>query len=79
MNLRINAESSTFHSMMDEQSLSNDTRENTSDQPAYAFSEVATLNGDDYLFQPQKQFGRAYHKDDILVFHITVTGKITNH
>lgn len=70
MNLRINAESSGLH--IDE-SMSNDTRENSSDQPAYAFSEVATLNGDDYTFQPQSQFGRAYHKDDILVFHITVT------
>lgn len=56
-----------------DESMSNDTRENSSDQPAYAFSEVATLNGENYNFQPQDQFGRAYHKDDILVFHITVT------
>lgn len=70
MNLRIHAESSGMH--VDE-SMSNDTRENSSDQPAYAFSEVATLNGENYTFQAQDQFGRVYQKDDILVFHITVT------
>jgi len=37
MNLRINAESSGLHAIMEE-SLSNDTRENAMDQPAYAFS-----------------------------------------
>lgn len=73
MNLRINAESSGLHAVM-EDSISNDTRENTTDDAAYAFSEVATLNGDNnYVFQLQEQFGRAYNKDDILVFHITVT------
>lgn len=72
MNLRINAESSNLHSVM-ENSLSNDTRENASDQPAYAFTEVATLNGDDFKFQLQDQFGRAYRSGDILVFHVTVT------
>lgn len=72
MNLRINAESSSLHAIMEE-SLSNDTRENASDQPAYAFSEVATLNGDDFTFRTQEQFGRSYQKDDILLFHITVT------
>lgn len=71
MNLRINAESSSLHAIMEE-SLSNDTRENTNDQPAYALTEVATLNGDDYLFTNQQQFGRAYKKDDVLVFHVTV-------
>ena len=58
---------------VEDSSVSNDTKENTTDQPAYAFSEVATLNNDEFTFQPQQQFGRAYHKDDILVFHITVT------
>lgn len=72
MNLRINAESSNRHPVMEE-SLSNDTHENGSDQPAYAFSEVATLNREDYIFHSQEQFGRAYQTDDILVFHITVT------
>lgn len=70
MNLRINAESS--NALIDE-SLSNDTRENASDSPAYAFSEVGTLNGDEFVFKQQEQFGRAYKKDDNLVFHITVT------
>ena len=70
MNLRISNENSA--TMVDE-SLSNDTRDNSTDQPAYAFSEVATLNAENYLFQPQEQFGRAYRKDDILIFHITVS------
>lgn len=70
MNLRINAESSNA---LIEESLSNDTRENATDSPAYAFSEVGTLNGDEFVFQQQDQFGRAYKRDDILVFHITVT------
>jgi glycerophosphocholine phosphodiesterase GPCPD1 len=70
MNLRINAESSSI----DDCSMSNDTRENQNDQPAYAFSEVATFNSDDdFHFQPQEQFGRAYRKDDIMVFNVTVT------
>lgn len=74
MNLRINAESS-IHSILEDASLSNDTRENASDQPAYAFSEVATLNGEhpNYQFHQQEQFGRAYNQNDILVFHVTVT------
>lgn len=72
MNLRISAESSSMHPM--EESMSNDTLGNGTDQPAYAFSEVATLNGSlDWKFQPQEQFGRAYNADDILVFNITVT------
>lgn len=70
MNLRINAESSG--AQIDD-SMSNDTRENGSDQPAYAFSEVATLNKGEFTFAPQEQFGRAYQADDILVFHITVS------
>jgi glycerophosphocholine phosphodiesterase GPCPD1 len=69
MNLRINAETNLQSALMEE-SLSN---ENTADQPAYSFCEVATLNGDNYYFQQQEQFGRAYNKDDILVFHVTVT------
>lgn len=73
MNLRISAESAcSLHSFIEE-SLSNDTRENATDQPAYAFSEVATLNSNQYLFQQQEQFGRAYKPNDILLFHITVT------
>lgn len=70
MNLRIHAENSTV--TMDE-SLSNDTRENSTDQPAYAFCEVATLNGANYIFEPQEQFGRAYNPDDFMVFNITIT------
>lgn len=72
MNLRINAESSSnLHAVMEE-SLSNDTRENPTDQQAFALTEVATLNGDEYLFTQQDQFGRAYKSGEMLVFHITV-------
>jgi len=31
------------------------------------------LNGVEYVFEQQEQFGRAYNPNDILVFHITVT------
>ncbi|XP_070501994.1 glycerophosphocholine phosphodiesterase GPCPD1-like [Chironomus tepperi] len=72
MNLRINAESSNLNAIMDE-SLSNDTRENATDTPAYAFTEVATINGDEYMYTKQEQFGRAYKNDDVLTFHVTVT------
>jgi glycerophosphocholine phosphodiesterase GPCPD1 len=72
LNLRINAESSTLNATMDE-SCSNDTRENQTDTPAYAFTEVATVNGDDYLYTKQEQFGRVYKNDDVLTFHVTVT------
>lgn len=40
---------------------------------AYAITEVATLNGENFRFVPQEQFGRAYHPDDVLAFHLTVT------
>lgn len=58
MNLRINAESSSAIIANTEESLESggDTRENA-DTHAYAFSEVATLNGsgDDFLFKQQDQ------------------------
>lgn len=69
MNLRINAES---QNLTGEESLSNDTRENGGDIPAYALTEVATLNATNYSFETQQQFGRAYHPNDILVFNVTV-------
>lgn len=71
MNLRINDESQNMLSNFEE-SLSNDTRDNNSEQ-AYAFSEVATLNSLNYSFEQQSQFGRAYEQNDILLFNITVT------
>ena len=71
MNLRINAESSSISNM--EESLSNDTKENGSEQIAYALTEVATLNTSHYNFEQQEQFGRAYSPDDILLFNVTVT------
>jgi hypothetical protein len=59
MNLRINAESSSASFLASpEESLESggDTRENA-DNHAYAFSEVATLNGsgEDFLFKQQDQ------------------------
>lgn len=59
MNLRISNESSSMQ-ISTEESLESygdsNTRENN-DSVAYAFTEVATLNGkgDDYLFQQQEQ------------------------
>lgn len=75
MNLR-NSESSSanFHANTEESLESGgDTRENA-DNLAYAFSEVATLNGsgDEFIFRQQDQFGRAYNPNDIIIFHITV-------
>jgi hypothetical protein len=59
MNLRINAESSGVHVNAEESLESygdSNTRENT-DSIAYAFTEVATLNGkdDEYIFRQQEQ------------------------
>lgn len=54
----LNAETSSMHATPEEslESYGDSTREN-SDNIAYAFSEVATLNGsgDDYLFKQQEQ------------------------
>lgn len=71
MNLRINAETSNISNI--EESLSNDTKENGSEQVAYALTEVATLNSSQYNFEQQEQFGRAYNTNDILIFNVTVT------
>lgn len=79
MNLRINAtESSAYgHSTAQvdvEDSMSNDTRENGgTEQPVYAFAEVATLKSATNIFEPQTQFGRPYHQDDIMIFNVTVS------
>lgn len=58
MNLRISAESSSMHVNAEEslESYGDNTREN-SDTVAYAFTEVATLNGkdDEFLFKQQEQ------------------------
>lgn len=54
-------------------SISNDTRDNTSDQLAHAFVEVATLNREHCLFETQEQFGRIYEPDDYLIFNCTVS------
>lgn len=76
MNLRINATESHGHSSAPfevEDSMSNDTRENGStEQPVYAFAEVASLKSTTNVFEPQAQFGRPYHQDDILIFNVTV-------
>lgn len=74
MNLRINAtDSSLNHAAHFEDSLSNDTRENGStEQPVYAFAEVATLKSSSSIFETQSQFGRPYNNDDIMIFNVSV-------
>lgn len=74
MNLRINSTESSIHGHFDaEDSVSNDTRENgVTDQPVYAFAEVATLKSATNVLEPQPQFGRPYHQDDIMIFNVTV-------
>lgn len=42
-----------------------------SSQTPHAFTEVATLNGGDFTFSPQDQFGKEYKQDDVLVFNAT--------
>uniref|UniRef100_A0A7G3AJJ2 GP-PDE domain-containing protein n=1 Tax=Lutzomyia longipalpis TaxID=7200 RepID=A0A7G3AJJ2_LUTLO len=72
MNLRVSSEAQDIAALLEE-SLSNDTRENGTEQPAYAFTECVSLCSDEAKLEPVSQFGRAYHPDDILIFHITVT------
>lgn len=55
-----------------EESLSNDTRENGIEQPAYAIAEVVTLKYPTSSIESQAQFGRAYHQDDFLIFNVIV-------
>lgn len=71
MNLRVNSESSSLNNVHDD-SLSNDTRDNITEQPAYAFAEVVTLKYPTSVVEPQSQFGRPYQPDDILIFNVTV-------
>lgn len=72
MNLRIANETSSISTVLDD-SLSNDTRENGTEQlPSYAFAEVVTLKYPHCIIEPQLQFGRPYNPDDILVFNVTV-------
>lgn len=67
----MNANDSTSH--VNDDSLSNDTRENgANEQPVYAFAEVATLNSTEMTFEPQTQFGRPYQPDDIMLFNVCV-------
>ncbi|XP_031623352.1 glycerophosphocholine phosphodiesterase GPCPD1-like [Contarinia nasturtii] len=76
MNLRINSADTSAHGHSTfevEDSMSNDTRENGStEQPVYAFAEVATLKSTNNVFEQQTQFGRPYHQDDILIFNVSV-------
>lgn len=74
MNLRIN-DASHVHAAANytDDSLSNDTRENGStEQPVYAFAEVATLKSASSVYEAQSQFGRPYEKDDIMIFNVSV-------
>lgn len=54
-------------------SISNDTRDNTTDQPAYAFTEMTTLSSANCMFEPQEQFGRRYYPNDYLLFNVAVS------
>lgn len=73
MNLRITATESTAISHSAQYEDSNDTRENGgTEQPVYAFTEVATLRSAANVFEPQTQFGRPYHQDDIMIFNVSV-------
>ncbi|XP_062545257.1 glycerophosphocholine phosphodiesterase GPCPD1 [Armigeres subalbatus] len=71
MNLRINAESQSLSTLLDE-SLSNDTRENGTEHQAYAFTEVVSMGNANATFEQQSQFGSPYHPEDFLVFNVTV-------
>ncbi|XP_021700231.1 glycerophosphocholine phosphodiesterase GPCPD1 isoform X1 [Aedes aegypti] len=71
MNLRINAESQSLSTLLDE-SLSSDTRENGTDHQAYAFTEVVSMGNPKATFEQQSQFGCPYHPEDFLVFNVTV-------
>uniref|UniRef100_A0A453Z005 Glycerophosphocholine phosphodiesterase n=1 Tax=Anopheles gambiae TaxID=7165 RepID=A0A453Z005_ANOGA len=72
MNLRINAESQNLSSLLEE-SLSNDTRENgTESMTTYSFTEVTSLRNPSACYEQQSQFGCPYHKDDFLIFNVTV-------
>lgn len=71
MNLRMSESSS--HLAPNEDSLSNDTRENNStEQSVYAFSEVANVKSTSNVFETQTQFGRPYYQDDIMIFNVSV-------
>lgn len=71
MNMRLNAESSDFSSLVEE-SLSNDDREYPK---PYAYTEIATLNArnDDFLYSQQEQFGRLYKDNDFIVVKVTIS------
>ncbi|XP_049277115.1 glycerophosphocholine phosphodiesterase GPCPD1 isoform X2 [Anopheles funestus] len=72
MNLRINAESQNLSSLLEE-SLSNDTRENGAESATtYSFTEVTSLRNPNVSYEQQSQFGCPYHKDDFLIYNVTV-------
>lgn len=68
----MHATETTGASTLDD-SISNDTRDNSADQPAHAFVEVATLNDENYSkFEQQEQFGRLYQPNNYLLINVTV-------
>ncbi|XP_037906602.1 glycerophosphocholine phosphodiesterase GPCPD1 isoform X1 [Hermetia illucens] len=70
MNLRIHTSDNVISPLED--SLSNDTRENGSEQAPYGFAEVCCYKYDDCDIKPQPQFGVPCAPNDVVVFHITV-------
>uniref|UniRef100_A0A182ML41 GP-PDE domain-containing protein n=1 Tax=Anopheles culicifacies TaxID=139723 RepID=A0A182ML41_9DIPT len=72
MNLRINAETQNLSSLLEE-SLSSDTRENGAESmTTYSFTEVTSLRNPNVGYEQQSQFGCPYHKDDFLIYNVTV-------
>ncbi|XP_052866164.1 glycerophosphocholine phosphodiesterase GPCPD1 [Anopheles cruzii] len=73
MNLRINAEKQSLSTMLSDESLSNDTRENAAESATtYSFTEVTSLGNANASYEQQSQFGCPYNKDDFLIFTVTV-------
>lgn len=74
INLRINAAESSHNIAANlEDSLSNDTRENTNiEQLVYAHAEIVTFQNESSVFEPQSQFGRAYKNDDIMIINVAI-------
>ncbi|KAJ6648292.1 Glycerophosphocholine phosphodiesterase GPCPD1 [Pseudolycoriella hygida] len=68
MNLRTSNETS----LSLDDSLSSDTRENTTESSSFAFAEVVTLKYPHSVIEQQQQFGQKYNRDDIIVFNVTV-------
>lgn len=68
----MNTESTQSMTQQLDESLSNDTRDNLGEQPAFAFTEVVSLKGSKCRLEAQPQFGTPFKSGDFLLFHVTV-------